>query len=208
MSEKRKSNARDPERREEILAAAREVFIEKGYTGATTAEIARRVSASKTTLYKAFGDKGALFEALLISRTSQVAAHMEPLKALADEMGPYEFLRLSAERILTITTRPDLIALFRIAVAETPQYPNLTRALLRARDHQGLTDYMASLDKKGVIRVDDPERATLMFISMTQGHWFHLMLINAMTEIPPEVVDVHARLTARMFLDAFAPRPD
>ncbi|WP_045234080.1 TetR/AcrR family transcriptional regulator [Deinococcus pimensis] len=46
---------------EQILAAAREVFAENGFS-ATTAEIARRAGISEGTLFKRFATKEALFE--------------------------------------------------------------------------------------------------------------------------------------------------
>ncbi len=49
-------------RREEILAAARGVFAEKGVAGATMHEIASRAHCSKETLYSWFENKTKLFE--------------------------------------------------------------------------------------------------------------------------------------------------
>lgn len=57
---------RDPERTSAaILAAAVREFTEKGYSGARINEIAKRAGANKRMLYHYFGDKEALYLAVL-----------------------------------------------------------------------------------------------------------------------------------------------
>lgn len=57
---------RDPERTSAaILAAAVREFMEKGYSGARINEIAKRAGANKRMLYHYFGDKEALYLAVL-----------------------------------------------------------------------------------------------------------------------------------------------
>src|SRR5215467_194644 len=60
-------NRRDRERAQrssEILAAARRVFLERGYTRATMDDVARAADFSKPTLYQYFENKDALFFSL------------------------------------------------------------------------------------------------------------------------------------------------
>ncbi|GAV21847.1 TetR/AcrR family transcriptional regulator [Carboxydothermus pertinax] len=49
------------EREQQILEAARNVFIEKGYRGATTVEIAQRAGISEVTLFRYFSSKQDIF---------------------------------------------------------------------------------------------------------------------------------------------------
>ncbi|MFC5847311.1 TetR/AcrR family transcriptional regulator [Deinococcus petrolearius] len=49
---------------EQVVAAARDMFLEKGFS-ATTAQIARRAGVSEGTLFKRFSSKEELFEAAL-----------------------------------------------------------------------------------------------------------------------------------------------
>jgi TetR/AcrR family transcriptional regulator len=58
--------SRDPARtRERILRAARREFVAKGFAGARVDAIARAASANKRMLYYYFGDKDALYRAIL-----------------------------------------------------------------------------------------------------------------------------------------------
>jgi len=50
------------ERRESILAGARQVFINRGYRGATTAEIAENAAISEVTLFRYFSSKQEIFK--------------------------------------------------------------------------------------------------------------------------------------------------
>jgi AcrR family transcriptional regulator len=64
----RGSGARDPERTSaSILAAAVKEFTEKGYSGARIDAIAARAGANKRMIYHYFGDKEALYLAVLES---------------------------------------------------------------------------------------------------------------------------------------------
>lgn len=53
-----------------ILEAARAIFAEQGYDGATTREIARRATVSETLLFRYFGSKAALFDRILFAPVS------------------------------------------------------------------------------------------------------------------------------------------
>src|SRR3954471_13074098 len=52
-------------RREEILEAAMAVFAERGFRGASTAEVARAAGLSQAYLFKLFPTKGALVVAVV-----------------------------------------------------------------------------------------------------------------------------------------------
>jgi len=60
------TSSRDPVRtRQRILRAARREFVSKGFPGARVDAIARGASVNKRMLYHYFGNKGALYRAIL-----------------------------------------------------------------------------------------------------------------------------------------------
>jgi AcrR family transcriptional regulator len=67
--------------REAVLAAARQVFVSRGYAGATLDAIADEAGFSKGVVYSRFGSKGDLFLALLERRIDERAAHNARLAA-------------------------------------------------------------------------------------------------------------------------------
>lgn len=77
------------ERKEQILVAALKVFVEKGYNGATTQEIAKAADISEVTLFRHFTSKQEIFmegiEPILITtlRESIVASkELSPIEQL------------------------------------------------------------------------------------------------------------------------------
>jgi AcrR family transcriptional regulator len=62
--------------REKILAAARDLFMERGYDGATVRDIARAAGMSTGAVFASFADKAELFDEIIAT----------DYRALADEM--------------------------------------------------------------------------------------------------------------------------
>lgn len=76
--------------REEVLAAARRVFLARGYTGASLDAIAEEAGFSKGIVYSQFDSKADLFMALLERRIDERAAENE---AIARRTRGFEGLR-------------------------------------------------------------------------------------------------------------------
>lgn len=73
------------ERRESLLAAAREVFVETGYHAAAMDEIAARAGVTKPVLYQHFGSKRDLYLAVLDNGAEQFITSMgKALKSTED----------------------------------------------------------------------------------------------------------------------------
>src|SRR5215475_8745188 len=64
--------------RERILGAAFAAFMEKGYAGTTTREIASRARVSKRELYTLFEDKQAMLAACIRTRSQRAVQPLEP----------------------------------------------------------------------------------------------------------------------------------
>ncbi|MFY8141741.1 MAG: TetR/AcrR family transcriptional regulator, partial [Caulobacter sp.] len=63
--------------REKVLQAARELFIERGYEGATIRDIAKAAGMSTGAVFASFADKNELFDAIL---NDDFAALFEPMQ--------------------------------------------------------------------------------------------------------------------------------
>lgn len=71
-------NSRQHKRREAILGVAAELFLDKGFNNVSIDDIVRRSRGSKTTLYKMFRSKEALYEAVLRERSHQTGHAIAP----------------------------------------------------------------------------------------------------------------------------------
>lgn len=96
-----------PERRREILEAARSVFLRRGLSGARTREIAEAASVNEALLYQHFSSKEALFEAAVVEPMREIldavaAAQTELPSMSADLETVRSFTRFYVEQFLGI----------------------------------------------------------------------------------------------------------
>jgi AcrR family transcriptional regulator len=82
-----------------LLAAAVEVFGERGFSGATTKAISERAGVSETLLFRHYGDKAQLFEAAVIQPIQGFLRTYTDrwLSAPLDESDPEEMIRSFVE---------------------------------------------------------------------------------------------------------------
>ena len=76
-SSRRSNPDRSRATRQALLAAARELFIRKGFAATSTPEIAAAVGLTRGALYHHFKDKSELFQALLEEEAQAVAEEIE-----------------------------------------------------------------------------------------------------------------------------------
>jgi AcrR family transcriptional regulator len=113
-----------------ILDAARKVFLERGFEGASIDEIAEVARSGKPTIYARFRDKRALFTAVvkreIISRMTEFKAEA-PTGATVEER-----LANVASTIVHWGLNSDRIGLLRMAVAEARRFPDLASSVSRS----------------------------------------------------------------------------
>ncbi len=113
------------ETRDKLLKATLELISEKGYTGATTREIAARAGVSELTLFRKFGKKELLFEEML--RTYTFLPRMRDLLDEIDGFAVGEGLRTIGVRFLqTLRKRHRLV---QILISEMSHYPKKVRTV-------------------------------------------------------------------------------
>lgn len=66
----RRKRLKAPERRATIVAAARDVFLDQGFSGARTRAIAERAEVTEAVLYRHFASKEEIFEAAVLQPLS------------------------------------------------------------------------------------------------------------------------------------------
>src|SRR5215470_9786437 len=114
---------------ERILDAARKIFLARGFEGASVEEIAEAARAGKPTIYARFGDKRALFTAVMmrdvVSRIEQFAIDV-PTGTTAEE-------RLSSAAVAALDWRlnSERMGMARLAVAEAQRFPDLASTVSR-----------------------------------------------------------------------------
>ena len=87
----RKARGAGHERREEILAAAKALFLKHGVESVSTRQIAERVGISQTALYVYFENRGAILTALAEIAFKKLSTVIQAVEQSAK--GPVDYLR-------------------------------------------------------------------------------------------------------------------
>ncbi|HEY2639920.1 MAG TPA: TetR/AcrR family transcriptional regulator [Streptosporangiaceae bacterium] len=176
--------------RQAIIEAATEVFLRRGYLGATTDEIAARASVSKQTLYKHFADKQNLFAEIILDTTVQVVEALSTAVAsnLHDAQDVRKALRELAAGFLGGLLQPDVVRLRRLVIAEADRFPEIGRAWFDRGFDRTLVimgEALRSLADRGLLRnLGDPTLAAYQFAGLVMYQPMNQVMF-AGTDAPP-----------------------
>lgn len=153
---------RTPVSRERILEAAARVYAMHGFRGATTRLIANEAGVNEVTLFRTFGSKSALIEAVLAQH-----GHSHPAVGLPDEpVDPLAelttFVRQSLERVREM--RPLLMH----TMSEVDERPEAHEFACRGRHHvhDTIAAYVRRLQARGLASRDvNAEVAAVMLVA-------------------------------------------
>jgi AcrR family transcriptional regulator len=155
-----------PEIRNRILAAAARVYAQYGFRGATTRLIAAEAGVNEVTLFRTFGSKAELLQAMLQSQVTSSAAPV-----LTDDLGdPQGALIAWCEKLLAhLRGHAHII---RKTIAEADERPDAACAACEQPNSAGasLVLYLERLREEGLADPDaDVETAVSMFMSAMFG---------------------------------------
>jgi AcrR family transcriptional regulator len=142
----------------EIVAAALEVFAEKGFAAARLDEIAARAGVSKGAVYLYFETKEELFREVVLQ---MAVPQLDAVLAMADaHPGPFADLapRILA-RIAEIIRTTRLPSVLKMVVGESRNFPDLARVWHDAVVSKALslmTGLITRAQQRGEVRPGDP----------------------------------------------------
>ena len=142
----------------DIVAAALQIFGEKGFAGARLEEIAHLAGVSKGTLYLYFETKGDLFRAVV---HDAIVPNIEEVERtiLALDLPFAELLRLLLPRFAQIVTARPVGAVVKMVVGESRNFPELARVWHDEVVQKGLgllAGLIARAQAQGEVRPGDP----------------------------------------------------
>lgn len=159
--------AKTPQRHEQILATALEVFAEQGYNGSSIREIAERTGLSQTGVLHHFGSKTALLQAVLAQRD---IVDWAPYR---ESVYGANYMTSMRQVVRHNTEVPELIQLYSTLVAEATkqEHPAHDYFLERyERTRAGATAQFERAIAAGDLPDDiDPHDAATLFIAAMDG---------------------------------------
>jgi AcrR family transcriptional regulator len=191
----------ESERRGQLVAAAAQMFLQKGYRATTMDDIAQSAGMSKKTVYQIFTAKTELFDALL---TEWFAPYTLPIEPGGRQ--PREVLTDVLCDLVNFTLSERQISLMRLLIAETSHSEDIAQALERqgiGRCKGALEQWLAAEAALGTFRIDNPEEAAnVLFFSAAGDFLLGLLLRIRPRPSVEQVADRVERAVAAFFQHA------
>ena len=194
-------SSRGRARRERILSAATELFLDNGYGDTSIDAIVERSGGSKATLYSYFPAKDELFRAVIDANVS-----IRDVPELESEGDVRSELVAFAVRRMSVVFSKQHRSLVRLIVGERERFPDIARMYYERgplRSRSFLTEYMTLLKDRAVLAIEDPAESAEVLIGMLFFEWYLTQLYLA--EPPPtrEAMRERAERVVDRFMEAF-----
>jgi AcrR family transcriptional regulator len=201
MSKRRQEGGDEAAVRERILRAAFAAFMKSGYATASTLEIATRARVSKRELYRLVGNKQEMLIACISERAKRFDVPAD-LPVLRDRETLEQVLVSFGTKLVREISDPTVIAVYRLAIAEAVQAPEVARALdSRGREtsRAALREIMARAQVSGLL-TGRPAELAEQFAGLLWGHLMVNLLIGVSERPNPREIAGRARDAAIAFL--------
>ena len=170
--------------------AAGQVFLEHGFEGATTLEIATRAKTSKRELYALYGTKRDLLSALIRTVSQRMQTPLD-LPVPKTRSAFYDVLQEFAAKFLEELLHPSRVGLYRLAIAEAQK----SIAMARELEAHGRAPVLAAVRKlfqhggeRGYIKPSDISLLVRVFFGVLVGDLQTQLLLGLGTEPSAETI--------------------
>ena len=161
------SHAKTAETKRTLIAAALDVFLERGFSQTRMSDVAERAGLAKGTLYLHFEDKAALFEGVLREAIRDPFASAETLSPAPTESFRSLLVRIVVP-VLRDLERSRRASVIRLVITEGARFPDLA-AIYRRVVIDPLSALVRRLGQeafdRGELRADALARFPLLLVA-------------------------------------------
>jgi AcrR family transcriptional regulator len=192
---KPKWNRRKEARPAEIIEAAMDVFVEKGFAAARLDDVAKRAGIVKGTLYRYFDTKEDVFRA--VARHA-IATNLDAIEQAASAFGGSlaELVPALLIRMADHLSDSRVPAIVRMVVADSRTFPDLARIWhdeVVTKVLAFLTGLIAQAQARNEVRPGDPKLYAFSIIGpMVTALLFH-EVFGEFSASPPKLSDLAAQ---------------
>lgn len=191
-------------RRAAILKIARAAFLQDGYAATSMSQIAATVHGSKGTLYNYFSSKKDLFIAVADEEATRIFG---PLFDVSETRGD---IRTVLERLvrhfLVSLLSVDLIAFYRIVVAESARFPEIGLTADEfglKRGVESVAEYFAEARERGELQRTNVHIAAEQFLDLCAGHLHRRRLWGVIGDVSQEEIEAEVKHIVATFLATY-----
>lgn len=159
------------ERRRQILSAAKAVFAEAGYHGASIHAIIERAQIARGTFYLYFESKAAVFDSILDQAMADLRGRLHRIEVDDPSAAPPQ-AQLRAQVIATLeyVVNDRALATLLLSAGHTPDVDASERLDLFFAEVRGLLCRALETGMEiGLVRKCDPELVSAAMLGMTRG---------------------------------------
>lgn len=196
----------DTTARERILEAAFAAFMKNGYAASSTIEIATRARVSKRELYALVGNKQQILLACIGERSKRLQAPAE-LPVPRDREGLAQILCTFGAQLLREVSDPTVIAVFRLAIAETTRAAEVARTLDsvgRGASRATLRKIVVQAQESRLLEDGRPADLVERFLSLLWGDLMISLLLGVADRPKPREIAARAQNASAAFLELHA----
>ena len=196
--------ATDGATRARVLNAAFAEFRKHGFSGANTLGIATRARVSKRDLYELFDSKHAMLTACIRERAGRMRQPVDgaaPLPQTRQDVAAT--LRELGASILRGVCHPDVLTVYRLAIAESDRAPEVARALDRngrEANQAALGAWLAAAQARGLIGAGDPAALAAQFLDTLWGGLLVQLLLRVRDTPTAEEIEQRAQAATAALL--------
>jgi AcrR family transcriptional regulator len=201
MPKRRQDGGDENAVRGRILEAAFAAFMKSGYAATSTLEIATRARVSKRELYALVGNKQEMLIACISERARRLQGPAD-LPVLRDRETLAQVLTSFGTQLVREISDPTVIAVFRLAIAEAVNAPEVARALEsigRETRRAALRNIMARAQASGLLK-GGPAALAEQFFGLLWGDLMVSLLLGLAERPNPGDIARRARDAVAAFL--------
>jgi AcrR family transcriptional regulator len=192
-----------------IISAAFKAFMENGYSGTSTLEIATRAKVSKRDLYARFPNKQAILLACITNRAARMRLAPDLPAPRSREMLASVLTTFGAT-IIREVGHPAVIAMHRLAISEADRSPDVAQILSSSRsvNRDALAEFLARSQAAGILGRGDPRQMTEQFFALLWGDLMLSRLLGVVSSPDPTEIERRARNASEALLKLYPKQPD
>jgi AcrR family transcriptional regulator len=182
----------------QLIDAAEDIFLQKGYHTATMSDVAKAAGMSKKTVYQLIDSKAELFAVLL--------AHHQSLLSFPEPLPSWSVNTILAENLLCLARfllSPEQISIIRLIMAEYTHSPNLGRVFHEKRFNKAksrLESCLVELTRDHGVKLKEVREMSAMLFGMAIGE-FHLGVLIGFRSAPSKAaLETRVRRAVDIFL--------
>jgi AcrR family transcriptional regulator len=157
-----------PDRRQQIIAAAMELFARKGFRGTTTRDLAAQADVNEAIIFRYFKTKEELYTAIIEHKAGERDSHREELERLAAIGDDEQFLQAVGRTFLEKhETDTTFMRLLLFSALEGHQLSEMFVSSMAAR--HPIAHYIQRRIEEGAFRQVDTQLAARSLIGMFVG---------------------------------------